>query len=260
MDKKHRPKRYADDEMDMDEDAIEGNPYARKKHRKSALLKIPRWVYRVMFILVVCVLGMLVWFNRDNLTPSNVMEWVQDKVVGMGVGDGFPTPIVGSSVLSGNFGSVNQEAVVVSDTALTVYNSTAKQMVSRQHSFNNPVMRQRNTRVLIYNLGATGYQIEGRSNNIVKTNADQNILAGDIAGNGRYALATQAKGYCSLLTTYLEDKTKQYQYYFSEYYVTGISLNKEGTKAAVCAVSAQNGAMSSAVFLFDFSYPKPIAT
>ena len=260
MSGKRRAKRYSDDEMDMDEDAIEGNPHARRRQKKSTFLKIPHWVYKILLILFVCVLGLLVWFNRDNLTPANVAEWVQDKVVGMGVGDGFPTSIAGASVSVGNFASVNQEAVVVSDTSLTVLNSTAKQLVSRQHSFSNPVMRVRNSRILIYNLGGIGYQIESHSKTICKSNTANDILAGDIAGNGRYVLITKTKGYCSSLTAYLADSKKQYQYDFSEYYVTGVSLNKEGTKAAVCAVSAKDGGISSAVYLFDFGNPKPTAT
>lgn len=193
MSGKKRARRYSDDEMDMDEDAVEGNPHARRKQKKSTFLKVPRWVYKILLILIICVLGLFVWFNRDNLTPSNVAEWVQDRVVGLGVGDGFPTPITGSSVAAGNFISVNQEAFVVSNTALTVLNSTAKGLVSRQHSFSKPVMRVRNSRVLIYNLGGTGYQIESYSKTAVKTNTDQNILTGDIASNGRYALITQKK-------------------------------------------------------------------
>lgn len=259
MSKKRRARRYADDEMDMDEDAVEGNPHGRRRKQKSTFLKIPRWIYKMLLILIVCVLGLLVWFNRDNLTPANVVEWVQNTVVGMGVGDGFPTAITGGSVDMGNFASVNQNAVVVSDTALTVLNSTAKQLVSRQHSFAKPIMRLRNSLVLIYNLGGTGYQIESQTKSITKANIAQNIRAGDIAGNGRYALATQAKGYCSSLTAYLADDKEQYQYDFSEYYVTGVALNKDGTKAAVCAVSAKDGGISSAVYLFDFNNPKPTA-
>ncbi len=259
MSTKRKARRYSDEEMDMDEDAREGNPYSRRRKKKSTFLKIPRWVYKILLILVVCVLGLLIWFNRENLTPSNVAEWVQDQVVGFGVGDGYPAPISGENVALGNFASMNQDAVVVSDTSLTILNSTAKQMVNRQHSFGNPVMRVRNSRILIYNLGGTGYQIESHAKTIVKSNTDQDIMAGDVASNGRYVLVTKTKGYCSQLTAYLNDNKKQYQYNFSEYYVTGVSLNKEGTKAAVCAISAKDGGMSSAIYLFDFSNPKPTA-
>lgn len=256
--RKPRGKRYADDEMDLDEDYQEGNPHARRLKKKAHFPQIPRWVYRVSVILIVSVLGLLVWFNRENLTPSNIVEWTQSKIVGMGIGDGYPSPISnGSSVRAGNFASVNKEAVIVSDTALTVLNSTAKELVRRQHSYSNPVMKTAGSRVLIFNLGGTGFQVEGQSKTILKQSTPENILAGSIAANGRYALATQAEGYRSKLTVYLADGTPQYLYQFSDCYVTDVALNRDGTRAAVTGVSASGGAITSSVYLFEFSDPKP---
>lgn len=256
---RNRGKRFVEDEMDKDGSLQEGNPHARRRRKKSRIFHIPRWVYRVIAILVLCVLVLLIWFNRENLTPQNIVEWVQTQVVGMGVGDGYPAKLAGSTVSPGNFASVDKDVVYVSDTRLTVLNSTAKELVSRQHSYSSPVMRAAGTRVLIYNLGGNGYQIESRSKTIAVKSAANNILAGDIAANGKYALVTEEKGYCSMLTVYLADHTEQYRFEFADYYVTDISLNRDGTKAAVTGLSASGGAMVSAVYLFDFSQPKETA-
>lgn len=255
----NRGKRFIEDEMDQDGSLQEGNPHTRRRRKKSRVFHIPRWVYRVIIILILSVLALLIWFNRENLTPRNIVEWVQTQVVGMGVGDGYPAKIAGSTVSPGNFASVNKDAVYVSDTRLTVLNSTAKELVSRQHSYSSPVMRTAGTRVLIYNLGGTGYQIESHSKTDAVKSAKNNILAGDIASNGKYALVTEEKGYCSMLAVYLADHTEQYRFEFADYYVTDISLNRDGTKAAVAGISAKGGAMASAVYLFDFSQPKETA-
>ena len=259
MTRKTRGRRYADDETDLYDGGREGNPHARRSRRKARFPQIPRWVYRVGLILCVSVLGLLVWFNRANLTPSNVAEWVQARVVGMGVGDGFPSPISnGRTVAAGNFLSADKEAVMVSDTALTILNSTAKELVRRQHSFSNPVLRAAGSRILIYNLGGSGFQLENYSKTVRKGSGGDNILAGAIAQNGRYALATEADGYCAKLTAYLPDHSAQYVYEFSDYYVTDIALNRNGSRAAVAAVSASGGGLVSAVYLFDFSNPEPV--
>lgn len=257
---KKRGQRFASDEMDMDPEAQQGNPHARKKVRKKKKApRVPKWVYRVIIILVVCVLGLLAWFNRENLTPTNIAEWVQSRVVGLGIGDGFPAGIKGSDVKEGNFLSVNQDLVVVSDTALTVLNSTAKEMISRQHSFNEPVVKCSGSRIMLYNLGGTGYQIEGYSKTLIEDDMDQKIVCGDIAQNGRFVLVTEATGYCSQLTAFLNDNEEQYTHKFMDYYVTGVALNQNGTKAAVTAVSAKEGALSSVLYLLDFGSVDPVA-
>lgn len=230
----------------------------RQKRRSRRESRVPRWVYKIILILIFCVFSMLIWFNRNNLTPSNVIEWVQNSVVGMGIGDGYPSKIVGNSVLKNNFKSVNKEAVVVSDTALTVLNSTAKTVVSRQHSFLQPVMKANGNRVLIYSLGGKGYQIESQSKTLVRADVQQNILAGALAANGRYALITEADGYFGCLTAYAADNKVLFHYWFSDYYPTAVALSSDGTKAAVAAVSAKDGGLTSAVYLLDFSNSKPV--
>lgn len=256
MNKKH-PKRFADDEMDQDGTWGEGNPYSRHQSRnRRATPKIPKWVYRVVIILLLSVVGLLLWFNRSNLTPENILEWVRVQTVGMGVGDGYPVQIVGSSVDKGNFYCQNKELYVLSDTRLTILNSTAKELVSRQHSYGYPVMRSSGSRVLLYNVGGTGYQIEGFSDTMLVSNTEENIFTGDIAQNGKYALVTEDRGYCAKMTVFLPDDTDQYSYEFADYYITDISLNRDGTRAAVCGITAQNGAMASAVYFFDFDNPQ----
>lgn len=230
----------------------------RRKRRKRKERRVPGWVYRVIVILILSVVGMLLWLNRSNLTPANIVDWVQTQVVGMGIGDGFPVKITGTVVSPGNFKSSNKDLVMVGDTGLSVYNSSAKQTVSRQHSFSCPVMKVNGTRVLIYNLGGKGYQLESVSKTLVKTNSEQNILAGALASNGSFALVTEEEGYCGCLTVYDLNGQALYHYWFSDYYPTAVALNSNATKAAVTAISAKDGALVSAVYLLDLSSSKTV--
>lgn len=232
--------------------------HRRKRRGKKHEGRVPGWVYRVIVILILCVVSMLLWFNRSNLTPSNVLDWVSTQVVGMGMGDGYPYNITGSVISQNNFNSVDKELFMLRDTELTVLNSTAKEIISRPHSFSSPVMKVNGPRVLIYNLGGKGYQIESQSKTLVKSNAQQNILAGALAPNGRYALATQADGYCGLLTAYTQDNKIQFQYWFSDYYPTAVALNQDGTGAIVTGISAKDGGLTSAVYLLSFSNSKTV--
>ena len=215
--------------------------------------RVPGWVYRVILILVLCVLAVLGWYNRANRTPANIMVWVQDRVVGMGVGDGFPHEISGSSVSAGNFLAFGKNLAVASDTSLTVLNSSAKEIVNRQHSYKSPVLKIGGARMLLYNLGGTGCMVGSVSKTLVKFSTDREILSGAISPGGQFALLTRADGYCGLLTAYTADGKVQSHYWFSDYYPTAVALNANGTKAVVTAVSTKDGALVSALYLIDLN-------
>lgn len=232
-------------------------PRRRNRGRKAG--RVPRWVYRVILILALTFAALLVWFNRANLTPENVLEWAQTQIVGLGGGDGFPYKITGNMVSSVNFKSVNRDLYLLRDTELTVLSPSAKEMLSRQHSFSKPVMKLSGQRTLIYNLGGKGYQIESQSKTPAKGNTDRDLLCGAIAANGRYALVTQADGYYGRLTAYLPDNKELFHYWFSEYYPTAAALNPGGTQAIVTGASAKDGGLVSAVYLLDFGNSKTVS-
>lgn len=225
--------------------------------------RVPRWVYRVILILALSALAVLAWYNRSNLTPSNILQWVQSRVVGFGVGDGFPQTVAGSSVAPGNFIVSEKNLFAASDTGLTVYNSTAKELLSFQHSFSNPVLKVNGSRTLLYNLGGKSFRLDSVSGRTKQVNVQQNILAGALAPNGRCALLTEADGYCGLLTVYNAEGGVQSYYWFYDYYPDAVALNADGTQAAVAGVSAKDGELVSAVYLLDLNSGKtmqPFAT
>lgn len=229
----------------------------KRMKKKRPLSRVPKWVYSVIIVLMAVVLGLFIWFGVAG--SSDIGQWLRSITVGVGSGDGYPTDIVGSTVSRGNFITMNKNAVALSDTALTVMNNTAKHLVNCQHGFSHPVLQASNGRYLLYNLGGSGFKIVTDSGNIYESNADNNLITGYIADNGRYALVTEKKGYLSSLSVYLTNHSVQYRYDFSEYYVTDVSLNHDGTRAAVSAMTAKDGGLVSAVYIFDLSVATPVA-
>ncbi len=221
---------------------------------------VPKWVYRVSIILLLAVLVLVWWFNRENLTVENISDWVQTRVVGMGVGDGYPVSIPGGETEKGNFLSVDQEAVVVSNTSLLAWNSTGKETMSVQHSCSQPAVVQAGGRYLVYSIGGTSYQIETHTRNVLKGEAEAKILTGTLASDGRFALVTQSEDYACRLTVYLKDGSVQYEYDFSQAYVTSVALNSSGTKGFASGVTTKDGGLVSVLYIFDFNEEKPVYT
>lgn len=234
-------------EADEDEDEL------RKK------ITVPKAAYRVAAILIALVLVLALWLNRDSLTPDNISAWVRLQFVGSEEGDGFPAMITGSSVFAGNFTAQNGNALVLSDTSLTMLSESGKSLLSLRHSFNEPVMQTCGSKTLLYNQGSVGYLLLNGEETVLDSATEQDILLGTVAQNGRYALATQGENNASELHVYQKDGTEQYQYFFARDYVTAIALNYDGTMGAVCTVRAEKGELLSRVVIFDFNQSEPIA-
>lgn len=220
--------------------------------------RVPRWVYRVIAILAAAALGVLGWYNRANLAPENVLQWVKTSVVGLGVGDGFPKTFSGSTVEPKNFLSEGKNVVFASDTALTVCNSTGKELLDSQHSYADPAVCASGVRVLLYNLGGQEASIDTVGGGTVKLSVGQSVLGAALAANGRSAVVSAADGYCGMLTAYDASGKVLSYYWFSDYYPTAVALSPDGTKAAVTGVSAKDGALVSAVYLISLGSGKTV--
>ena len=216
-------------------------------------------MYRVAAILLAASLGLALWFNRDSLSPENIASWVRENVVGSGTGDGYPVTIGGSQIYALNFRSQSGDAVFVSDTHLTVLNSTGAEVISRQHSFDFPILCLSGDRALLYNLGGKGYQLESSRETVLRGTTEENILGGAIASNGHYALLTECADYLGQLTVYTEQNEKQFEYRFSSCYPAAAALNADATKALVGGVYAQDGGFASCLYLLDLNSSEAVS-
>lgn len=229
--------------------------------QKAPPPRVSKKLYKIAAILLAAVVLLLVLENWQNLTPANIGNWIRTKAVGFGFGDGYPADLVGSTADPGNFGTNGGNLYVVSDTALTVMNSSAKTLFTARHSYNNPAVAVASDRYLLYNMGGTGYQVETVSGTQVSgTSENGNITVGAMSNSGKFALALQPVDKASQLCVYNRDGSLQYQYDFADMYINAIALNNDGTRGAVSVVSSRNGSLVTTIAVLDFSETEPIAT
>lgn len=240
--------------IEYEEDPTQENPREKQKAWQA-----PKAFYRVAVLLVVVILGLTVWINRDNLTPENIWNWVKIQVMGTGDGDGYPVTITGSSVSEGNFLARDGNAVVLSDTALTFLGPSGQELASLRHSLNQPILKSVQGKYLLLNQGGTGYMVVSGMETVLDKSTSQDILTGAIAPNGRFALATQGQDGATDLTVYLSTGEKQFTYQFARDYILSLALNADGTYGMVCTVRSEGGELVSKVSVFDFNHPDPIA-
>lgn len=226
-----------------------------EKNKKA--WQAPKAFYRAAVVLLVAILGLALWVNRDNLTPQKIWNWIQVQVTGDGTGDGFPVSITGSQVTEGNFLSADGSVVALSDTSLTIVGASGKEVLSLRHSFNQPILEAASGQYLLYNQDSTGYMVVSGMEKKLERSTKQNILAGAVAPNGRFALATEGEDGASTMTVYLATGEEQFTYQFAQDYITALALNADGTWAMVCTASSQGGELVSKITVFDLNQATP---
>lgn len=255
---------YYDEEEPVKEEA----PKAEESHKKgkgkvgSAVFKLftnRKFVLGSICVLLVALIFTVLWVNRFSLSPANISNWFQTKLLGVGIGDGYPVELTGSNAKVGNFFSYDGNCAVLSDTVLTVRNATGDETVSMRHSYNNPSMQEASGRFVVFNQGGEGYSLWSQENGAEKFTEEFSIAAADIAGNGNYGVVTYPNDYASVLEVYNLDHELLYTYKFSDGYVTAMSLRDDGYMAAVATVYTNHGELYTKISLLDISKTEPVA-
>lgn len=208
-------------------------------------------------ILIASFITVFLWINKSKLQPSNVVNWGQDMFSSINGGKGFPCSISGETVRKANFKIINGNLVVLSDTTIEAFNRSSGKISSRQHSFSNPVLKVGDGRAITYDSGGNNYSIEICSKNIHKGKTPKNIMCCAISGEGTFAIVTESQSYLSEMTVFDRNNNEKYKYYFADYYVSDVAVWEDGESACVCGISAENGEIRSAVYIFDFRSKEP---
>ncbi len=227
--------------------------------KKRMVAGMPKAVYQVAVILLALVVGLSIWMNRTNLSPENIGAWLKLQVTGAEIGDGYPVQITGSEVADANFLAQNGNAVILSDTALTILNPTGRDELSLRHSLNNPVLQGAGGRFLLYNSGSTGYMTLSGAETVASGVQRQDILSGAIAQNGRFALGIQGSNGASELNVYQRNGALQAHYLLARDYITAVALNYDGSYGMVCTVRSDKGTLVSKILIYDFNSENPVA-
>ena len=179
-----------------------------------------------VFGVILLALIVFAFANRERLTWENINVWWNYEVMGTR-GKGYPVNFVGSEVAAGNVAVYQGRIAYASDTSFVSLNSSG------------------------------GEQTFDKS--VFAGNAEGGILAGDIASNGKYCLAVEGKGFFSELYAFDANNNRVFKYSFSEYYITSVAMNLNGSGCVACGVSDNNGEIKACAYVLDFTREAPVA-
>ena len=222
---------------------------AEKRRQRNQKPRIRR---RWIVLLVVAVLALIVWINWDVLNPESVWTWLSVTVTGGETGDGYPTQIEGSSVVS--MAPIGNYLAVLTDNTVDVYNRTAGKVLSWTHNYASPMLDTAGGRLLIAELGGRRLcvkTVDGRTTEIL---TEHNIVAASLAENGSCAVVTDSdKSHLSEVVYYNSRGEEKLHGYRSEELILGIDLRKDGRQMAAIGLCSENGAAQSRLLVFNTS-------
>lgn len=242
---------------DMPLDESGSNRFQKAIHSAKTNKK---FIKRAVIILVVLVVAVLFFANRDQITFTNLKNWVQYGIFNMRSDEQFPRSTDGDVINDGNFTRIGNNLVYVSDTKFVTMNNWGRTIYTTKQNYSRPVLvtAADSDLSIIYNLSSTEFAINTLDSTVYKGNAPGNLIVADISESGTYALVTQKDGYLCKLYVYSEDNEQIYAYSFADYYITSVSLDSSGDTAVVSGFSAHNGSQISAVYYLDFEEQQPV--
>ncbi|MBC8547066.1 hypothetical protein H8711_09000 [Clostridiaceae bacterium NSJ-31] len=218
----------------------------RKKRRRKVLLG------RILLLVALTLLGVGLYAIKDEVSTIGFTDYIQERIAGMGAGDGYPMEFAGEQVRQ--TARVGEHLAVLTDSNLYLYNSSGKEIRNVQHKYSNPVMRASGRRVLIYDRGGKHLRVENMLRTVAQKELDYPIYAGAISSRGEVAVATGAQRRLGEMTVYdhmLADPAK-YVWKSAENYITDLEFDLDGKGIAVAVVNAREGDLISGVRRFRF--------
>lgn len=265
--KKHEPE-ITDDEPVQEKSKVikfkTDNKKADASNRFSELMfKIQhnkKTIVLCAVILLVLLLSVFIFSNRDRLSFSSIKNWVEYGVLNRNSEEEFPVSTDSDVINNGNFSRIERNLVFASDTKFSVLNNYGRTIYTNPQAYSSPVLAQAadSDLSLVYNLGGKGFSIYNLDSTVFSSEAQDNIVVADIAKNGNYALVTEKDGYLSKLYVYSDENKQIFAYSFADYYITSVSLDNKGETAVLSGLSAHDGKKISAVYVLDFTKEEPI--
>ncbi len=233
--------------------------------RKNTRMK--RTVIRLATVAVAVLLIVVIAVNWNNLSPTNIQDWVSDMFASQG--DGYPVEMDGSSVAA--MKEVSNSLAVLTDTSLVMMNRNGGENYRWSVNYSKPLFRTAGRYVLVAELGGTRYTVYSRSKQVLKVTADNltddvnktevlddaiknRIISADIRDDGMVALVTEAsQSHTTEVRVYSLKGKKIFQLKNATLMAMDVALSPDRQTLAIAGVQTEDGLLQSVVRIYDFS-------
>ena len=181
--------------------------------------------------------------------PAGVFEHINNAFSLFGTGS-YPVELESSDTL--NVVSRGSYYYVLSDTKITAYSNSGKELFSYVHGFEKPVLKSSSTRALVFNQGGNDVLIFDLKELKFSFTTEKPIVTAAISDSGVFGVVTDSDNYASAVSIYSKSKKMIYEWYSSEGTVNNLAISPNGKKIAVSAFTSEVGHYDSKLNILKF--------
>lgn len=200
-------------------------------------------------VAVVILIVMTAAQKLGDMTVSTFTADVKAYFMSLGSGDGYPYDISASKVK--NITVNNSNLVLLLDDKTTVLTSSAKEIMPKSHTYSNPVMKNKGSKMIVFDLDSGKFRVQNGADISQEVTLERNIMAGAIGSKGSYAVATYGKDVQSVLTVYSKKGKERFTWEFGNERVTDLDISPNDKFIAATTIKSENGEMSSKLYVFN---------
>lgn len=222
-----------------------------KKKKSLPNAKTKKVLTVLLAVAVVILIVMTAAQKLGNMTISTFTSDVRTYFMSLGSGDGYPYSVDSDSVKNITVNKSNLTLLLDDKTiALT---SSAKEIMPKSHTYSNPVMKTKGSKMIVYDLDSGKFRVQSGSDILREESLDKNIMAAGISSKGNYAIATYGDNIQSVLKVYGRNGKEKFSWDFKDERIIDIDISSNGKYVAVAALRAENGEMSSRLYVFNIN-------
>lgn len=184
--------------------------------------------------------------------PVGVFDSISNALSLIGSGS-YPIELEGTQTL--NCVNKNSYYYILSNSHISAYSNSGKELFSYAHGFENPVLKTSSSRALVFNQGSNQALIFDLAKLKSNIKTEKPIITAAISDSGAYAIATYSDKYATAVSVYNKRGKMVYEWYSAEDTVNNVAISPNGKKIAVSTFSAGVGKFNSKISVLGFKSP-----
>ena len=232
---------------------------SEQKKKKETRKPASPFSSRILILSIVSIL--LLVFLVTNASTGGFVSAVNGKMVAIltkNAIESFSFKIDADTVQS--FTAYDNGFAVLSDNAIEFVDVSGTLSSRQQHSYNKPVLVQRNNRFMIFDRYKSSYSLIKNTSLYSQQSINEDIINAAVSSKNNYAIVVKRDN-SSKCTLYGFNSVGKliYQWNCVDGYIADISMNNDGSKVAATVVNAKNAVLCSSVYILDFEYDSEYA-
>lgn len=136
------------------------------------------------------------------------------------------------------------------------YLTNGKRGTKTNHGYTNPVVKEGNKRILVYDRGGNSFKVNTTSSTVGEIKLEHKIISAQIASNGNVAVVTNHNQYASVITVYDNSLTEIFKYSSGER-IMFINFSSDNKSIVAGAIVSNNTVLSANVLEINTTKDTP---